>query len=253
MCVSELAATGEHLHQSRRQRLECLDESQSRERGQIRGLDDDGIAAADRRRCLPAQQAQRIVERQDDDDDAERLLDREVKLRIDGGAEHLAKLVTCNLGVVVHGRHRPAHLVRRLFICLAHFAREHLGDDRPVLPHGLRHFVQHFRATVIVDLVPALLRRIGDPHRLIDFRDGRVRVAADDLFGGRIDDLGAAISARGAQFAPDVVMAAELAEQRIHAHGHSCRATRACDWISVSAGHGLVFPVPAAAVVILLI
>jgi len=129
--------------------------------------------------------------------------------------------VARNLGVVIHGCHRPAHLVGRFLIRLAHLAREHLGDDRSILAHRLRHLVQHFRAAVIVDFVPALLRHIGDPHGLIDFRCGRVRVSADDLLGGWIDDVGIAIPARRAQLAPDVLTAAELAEQRFDAHTHS--------------------------------
>ena len=186
----------------------------------IRRFDDDGVAARERRGGLPAQQAQRVVERQDDHDHAERLLGREMELVIHRGTQHLARLVAGNLGVIVGGCGRPHHLVRRFLVRLAHLARQHFGNHRACLAHRVRSLVQKFRSPVVVDFAPEFLRGIRGPDRGIDLRGHGFDELADDLLGRRIDDRYALPVLAAHLSTIDQMPAAQLPKETGDAHGN---------------------------------
>ena len=110
------------------------------------GLMTTAVPRGERRRNLPDQQQQRVVERDDGRHDPERLLDREVDLvlgrRRDGGAIRAAG----ELGVVLKARRAPLHFVEVLDARLAAFAGEQLRKSRPIAAHQSRGFVQHLAA-----------------------------------------------------------------------------------------------------------
>ena len=145
----------------RRKRIECLDELQRGQRGEVGRLDDHGVAAGERGGRLPAQQAERIIERQNDHHHAERVLGREMKLAVHGGAQHFAAFVAGDFRVIVDRARRPGDLVERLLVRLAHLAGQHLGHERPVRHHPPRHFVQQLRAPVVIHAAPGPLRGVG--------------------------------------------------------------------------------------------
>ena len=152
---------------------------QGRQRRQLRRLDDDRIAGGDRRRDLPRQQQQRIVERDDAADDAERLLDREVDLVLGDGRDGGAVRVARNLRVVVDARGAPFHLVEIFDAGLAAFAGQQLRQAGAIRAQRDRHVVQQARALHRRHLAPACLRIRRALHRrlhvgrgaLIDFVD----------------------------------------------------------------------------------
>ncbi len=211
-CLPRRAAARDHLHEAARQRVERRDELQRRERGEIGGLDDDRVAARERRGGLPAQQAQRIVEGQDDDDDAERILGREMKLTVHRGTQHLAVLVARDFRVVVDGARGPGHLVGGLLVRLAHLAGQHFGDQRPVRHHAPRDLVQQLRAPVMIDFAPSTLRRIGRRNGPCDIVGCGIGDFPDAFFGRRIDDGDRRAAARSHELTVDPLMSAQSTE-----------------------------------------
>ena len=68
--LADAGAAGHDLDEAGRKGREHLHELQRRDAGLLMRLDDDRIAGGKRRRRLPAQEHERIVERQHDDDGA---------------------------------------------------------------------------------------------------------------------------------------------------------------------------------------
>ena len=172
--LADGAAPGNDLHQPGRQRIERGDELQRGQGREVRRLDDHRVAARDGGSGLPAQQAERIIERQDDHDHAQGILGREVELAVHRGAQHFAVFVPGDFGVIVDRTRRPRHLVERLLVGFAHFAGQHFRHQRPIRHHPPRYFVQQFGAPMMVHIAPAALCGVGGGHRLIDICRGRV-------------------------------------------------------------------------------
>ena len=169
---------GDHVDDAGRQMGQGrLDEPQRRQRRQLRGLDDHGVAGGERRRNLPDEQQQRVVERHDRRHDAERLLDREVDLMFGRRRDGRAIRAAGELRVVLKARGAPLHFVEVLDPRLAAFAREQLREARAVAAHQSRGFVQHLAALERRQPLPVLLRR------------GRRGARAPHVVGRGIDDL----------------------------------------------------------------
>ena len=136
-----LRSAGDHVDDAVRQvRQRPLDQPQRRQRRQLRGLDDDGVAGGQRRRDLPAEEQQRVVERHDGRDDAERLLDGEVDLMFGRRRDRRAVRVARDLRVVLEAGRRPLDLVEVLDARLAAFERQQLRQLRAVLAHQAARF-----------------------------------------------------------------------------------------------------------------
>ena len=125
---AHLAAARQQVDDARGQVLEAGRERQGRERCQLGGLADRGVAGRQRGRQLPGQEQQRIVPGHDAGDHADRLLDHQRELgRLDRG-DHPAGGVAADLGVVVEGGGGPADLVRVLDQRLAALQGHQLGE-----------------------------------------------------------------------------------------------------------------------------
>ena len=147
----------------------------------LRGLQDEGVAAGDRRREFPHRDHRREVEGRDAGDDAQRLAHR---IDIDAGAgavrifalhqmrdagRELADFQAA-LDVALGVRHR-----------LAVFAREQVGERIHVAVQKLDELHHDPGAPLWVDGSPAGLRRLGVLDRLAHLRFGGERHAGGDF------------------------------------------------------------------------
>ena len=131
-----VAVAGDHVDDALRDAgfLEHLDEVQRRQRRLRRGLEDDGVAADQRRDDLPRRDRHREVPRRDDRADAERLAHRHrelvAQLGRHGLPEHAAPLAGHVEGHVDGLLHVAAGLVEDLAHLARHVARELLPCAR---------------------------------------------------------------------------------------------------------------------------
>jgi hypothetical protein len=161
-------------------------EPQRRERRQLGGLEDDGVAAGERRSQLPARDVCREVPGDDEADDAERL--PEGGRHAPSHGDRLPTVLVDRTGVEVeHLRHHPDLSARardRLAHVLGLDARQLVGvllDERrepsqEPCPIGRRH-----RA-------PGREGRLGIRDRLVRLLDPRLLELGDRHFRRRVDD-----------------------------------------------------------------
>ena len=144
--------------------IEDVDEVQRRQRRLRRGLEDDGVAADQRRDDLPRRDRHREIPRRDDRADAERLAHRHrelvAQLRRHRLAEHAPPLAGHVEGHVDRFLDVAARLVQDLPHLAGHVARELLlarGDDLRRLEEDLRAQRRRHQPPVLVGA-----RRRGD-------------------------------------------------------------------------------------------
>nr|ART40488.1 K624 [uncultured bacterium] len=195
-----------HVQHARRQ--DVLGHVRQQRRGGrcfFRRLDDDGVAAGQRRGDLPGGQQQREVPRRDDADHAQRpaqgVIQRPFHLPALGGdvlevLGELDEVGTAARDVDVAGQ-RDRHAV------VGHFGGRELGGARL---DAVRQLHQQIHAPGHGHLAPrALERRAGGGDRLVDFRLAALMHLGDNLAGGRVDVVEGAPAGRGDELTVDEV------------------------------------------------
>ena len=166
-----------------------LDEALA-ERGRVvRGLEDDGVAADERRHDLPGGDRDREVPRRDHADDADRHADAHVELVGELGGRRLAVEAPALAGHVV------AHVDRFLDVSpglgehLAHLARHQLGELLLVLGDERREAEDDLAALRRGHEPPAPVRLLGRLDRAVDVLRAGARERPDRLARRRAQAL----------------------------------------------------------------
>jgi hypothetical protein len=158
----------------------------------LRRLEDEGIAAGERRRELPHRNHGREVERRDAGDDAERLTQR---VEIDAGPGAVGEFA---LEQVRDATGELDHLEAALNVALgigdglAVLGGEELGERIVLLLHQFQELEQHARAALRIGRGPGRLRRLGIGDGLLHLRFGREGDLGLDLAGIRVEHVAAA-------------------------------------------------------------
>ena len=165
-----------------------LERRQRRRRGR---LGHDRVARGQRRRDLRAQQGQREVVGRDRRTDAHRAADdhpvggAEGRRQLLMGAAHLRR----GLGVVAHAVREVRDLAARLGDRLALLGGQQRRQVGGVLLDQRRGLGKDVRALLDVGRRPLGERAPGGGDGQLDVGGGGARHAADDLLGGRVDDV----------------------------------------------------------------
>ena len=141
--------------------LEDLDEVERRERRQRRRLEDDGVAADERRDDLPRRDRHREIPRRDDRADAERLAHRHRELVAQLRRHRLAVLAAAFAGHEERHVDRFLHVAARFVEDLAHLARHVARERFLAVGDELRGAEQNLRAPRRRHQPPVLVRPLG--------------------------------------------------------------------------------------------
>ena len=151
-----------------------------------RGLEDDGVAAGERRPELPRGDVEREVPGHDQAHDAERLAERQVDAARDG--DRLAEVLVDRAGVVVEDLRDHANLAARSGDRLADVARLEARELLAVLLDQRRKPPQQPRPVGRRDSAPARERLLRAGDGRIRFLDAGRLDLGDRLLGRRVED-----------------------------------------------------------------
>ena len=134
----------------------------------LRWLEDEGVAAGDRRGAFPQRDHGREVERRDPGDHAERLAHG---IEVDAGAGALAVFALEQMRDAAgkfHHLDTALHVAARIAEDLAVFGGQQLGEVLEILLHQLEELEHHARAPLRVGRRPAGLRGLGIGDGVLD-------------------------------------------------------------------------------------
>ena len=156
------------------------------ERRQLRRLEDDRVAARERRPELPARDVRREVPRDDEPDDAERLAERRGDTA--GDRDRLAAVLVDRAGVEVEHLRDHADLAARPRDRLADVLRLDPRELLGVLLDERREPAQESRTVGRRDGAPGRIRRLRSRDRRVRLLHAGLLELGDRLLGGRVED-----------------------------------------------------------------
>ena len=141
----------------------------------LRRLQDEGVAAGDRRRDLPERDHRREIERRDAGDHAERLAHREDVDARAGAVGELALHHVRRADADLHDLQPALDVALGVGDGLAMLARQNVGELVVVALHQLQELHQHAHAALRIGGRPFRLRRLGVLDRGAQFLRGGQR------------------------------------------------------------------------------